>query len=232
MIVVDEYLAVRVVGGAWPDGLPDEEDLRLSASRHWRLLQRCTPPATASCRRSWPSSATPAATASATPSRRCSPSSTPGPCSTAPPPWRALRRRPAHRRDPGRRPRPRPQAVLRHAGQRWPPLVQRRGGSRHGVHVVARTVVRPSRGRPPRRGHTGYTACFGDSEPLRPSPSSSRRRAADPDRAIATPTRPRHLPRRGLHPRERPASWLAAAKTKRRRRCPWEPVVVLLPSWP
>ena len=39
MIVIDEYLAVRVVGGDWPDQLPDD-DLALPASRHWRLLQR------------------------------------------------------------------------------------------------------------------------------------------------------------------------------------------------
>ena len=38
MIVVDEYLAARVVGGDWPGGLPDDE-LALTASRHWRLLQ-------------------------------------------------------------------------------------------------------------------------------------------------------------------------------------------------
>lgn len=40
MIVIDEYLAVRVLGGNWPDGLPDDEDLGLPASAHWRLLQR------------------------------------------------------------------------------------------------------------------------------------------------------------------------------------------------
>ena len=34
----DEYIAVRVVGGDWPTGLPDDE-LALPASRHWRLLQ-------------------------------------------------------------------------------------------------------------------------------------------------------------------------------------------------
>jgi hypothetical protein len=39
VIVVDEYLAVRVLGGAWPDELPDDE-LAMPASRHWRLLQR------------------------------------------------------------------------------------------------------------------------------------------------------------------------------------------------
>ena len=44
MIVVDEYLAVRVVGGRWPEGLPDDEDLVLPASRHWRLLQRIHAP--------------------------------------------------------------------------------------------------------------------------------------------------------------------------------------------
>lgn len=38
MIVVDEYLAVRVAGGAWPVDLPDDE-LVLPTSRHWRLLQ-------------------------------------------------------------------------------------------------------------------------------------------------------------------------------------------------
>ncbi len=36
--MVDEYLAARVVGGDWPTGLPDDE-LGLTAARHWRLLQ-------------------------------------------------------------------------------------------------------------------------------------------------------------------------------------------------
>jgi hypothetical protein len=40
VIVIDEYLAVRVLGGNWPDGLPDDEDLGLPAGCHWRLLQR------------------------------------------------------------------------------------------------------------------------------------------------------------------------------------------------
>lgn len=39
MLVIDEYLAVRVLGGGWPPGMPDD-DLGLPASRHWRLLQR------------------------------------------------------------------------------------------------------------------------------------------------------------------------------------------------
>lgn len=38
MIVIDEYLAVRVLLARWPGGLPDDE-LALPASRHWRLLQ-------------------------------------------------------------------------------------------------------------------------------------------------------------------------------------------------
>jgi hypothetical protein len=38
VIVIDEYLAVRVVFARWPEGLPDEE-LALPAGRHWRLLQ-------------------------------------------------------------------------------------------------------------------------------------------------------------------------------------------------
>ena len=44
MIVVDEYLAVRVMGGSWPSGLPDTEDVLLPTSRHWRLLQRVHAP--------------------------------------------------------------------------------------------------------------------------------------------------------------------------------------------
>lgn len=44
MLVIDEYLAVRVLGGGWPPGLPDNEDLVLPASRHWRLLQRVHAP--------------------------------------------------------------------------------------------------------------------------------------------------------------------------------------------
>jgi hypothetical protein len=44
VIVVDEYLAVRVVGGRWPEGLPDDEVLVLPASRHWRLLLRIRAP--------------------------------------------------------------------------------------------------------------------------------------------------------------------------------------------
>jgi len=38
VIVIDEYIAARVVGGDWPDDLPDD-DLGLPATRHWRLLQ-------------------------------------------------------------------------------------------------------------------------------------------------------------------------------------------------
>lgn len=52
MIVIDEYLAVRVVGGAWPEGLPDDEELALPASRHWRLLQRMHAPGPSSSVRS------------------------------------------------------------------------------------------------------------------------------------------------------------------------------------
>ena len=44
MIVVDEYLAVRVVGGSWPSGLPDTEDVLLPTSRHRGLLQRVHAP--------------------------------------------------------------------------------------------------------------------------------------------------------------------------------------------
>jgi hypothetical protein len=38
VIVIDEYLAVRVLRGLWPSDLPDDE-LALTASGHWRLLQ-------------------------------------------------------------------------------------------------------------------------------------------------------------------------------------------------
>jgi hypothetical protein len=44
LIVIDEYLAVRVVRGNWPNGLPDDDDLLLPMSRHWRLLQRVHKP--------------------------------------------------------------------------------------------------------------------------------------------------------------------------------------------
>lgn len=44
MIVIDEYLLVRVVLADWPEALPDSEDLVLPLSRHWRLLQRLHAP--------------------------------------------------------------------------------------------------------------------------------------------------------------------------------------------
>jgi hypothetical protein len=43
VLVIDEFLAVRVLGGNWPHGLPDD-DLGLPASRHWRLLHRVHAP--------------------------------------------------------------------------------------------------------------------------------------------------------------------------------------------
>jgi hypothetical protein len=44
MLVIDEYLAVDVVRGAWPEGLPDDDVLGLTANRHYRLLQRVHDP--------------------------------------------------------------------------------------------------------------------------------------------------------------------------------------------
>jgi hypothetical protein len=44
MLVIDEYLALRVIGGDWPAELPDDE-LGLPVTRHWRLLQRVYAPA-------------------------------------------------------------------------------------------------------------------------------------------------------------------------------------------
>lgn len=43
MIVVDEYLAIRSLLGDLPDEVPDEP-LALTASAHWRLLQRVHAP--------------------------------------------------------------------------------------------------------------------------------------------------------------------------------------------
>jgi hypothetical protein len=40
VIVIDEYLAVDVVRGEWPDGLPDNDDLVIPSTCHYRLLQR------------------------------------------------------------------------------------------------------------------------------------------------------------------------------------------------
>lgn len=44
MLVIDEYLAVDVLLGDWPAGLPDDDSLLLPASRHFRLLQRIHQP--------------------------------------------------------------------------------------------------------------------------------------------------------------------------------------------
>jgi hypothetical protein len=38
VIVIDEYLAVRLAAGGWPPALPDDEVV-LPTSRHWRLVQ-------------------------------------------------------------------------------------------------------------------------------------------------------------------------------------------------
>lgn len=38
MIIVDEYLAVRVILAQWPEGMPDD-DVALPTHGHWRLLQ-------------------------------------------------------------------------------------------------------------------------------------------------------------------------------------------------
>jgi hypothetical protein len=34
LILIDEYLALHVLGGDWPDDLPGDDDLALPASRH------------------------------------------------------------------------------------------------------------------------------------------------------------------------------------------------------
>jgi hypothetical protein len=38
MIIVDEYIAVRVVLGLWPESMPDD-DVAIPTMGHWRLLQ-------------------------------------------------------------------------------------------------------------------------------------------------------------------------------------------------
>ena len=44
MLVIDEYLAVRVLVGARPAELDEDEPLALPAYRHYRLLQRIHAP--------------------------------------------------------------------------------------------------------------------------------------------------------------------------------------------
>jgi hypothetical protein len=44
MLVIDEYLAVDVVRGDWPDELPDDDVLGLPVTCHYRLLQRIHDP--------------------------------------------------------------------------------------------------------------------------------------------------------------------------------------------
>lgn len=46
MLVIDDYLAVDVMLGDWPVGLPDDDVIGLPASRHFRLLQRIHQPST------------------------------------------------------------------------------------------------------------------------------------------------------------------------------------------
>jgi len=40
----EEIDRLNSMGGAWPEGMPDDEDLALPASRHWRPLQRVHAP--------------------------------------------------------------------------------------------------------------------------------------------------------------------------------------------
>lgn len=40
MILIDEYLAVDVLSGNWPDGPPLRRQLGLPSTHHYRLLQR------------------------------------------------------------------------------------------------------------------------------------------------------------------------------------------------
>lgn len=88
MILIDEYLAMRVLGGSWPEGLPDGDDQALTASRHWRLLQRIHAPGTGQLSQRLAARSPRIWLLSATPTPRSSTWSTPAPCSTTPPVWR------------------------------------------------------------------------------------------------------------------------------------------------
>jgi hypothetical protein len=44
VIVIDEYLAVDVLRGEWPTGLPEDDLLGLPVTHHYRLLQRVHQP--------------------------------------------------------------------------------------------------------------------------------------------------------------------------------------------
>lgn len=68
MIVVDEYVALRVVLAEWPAELPDD-DLALPATRHWRLIQALTPPGRGGSRRSFRRCPSPTERSSANPIR-------------------------------------------------------------------------------------------------------------------------------------------------------------------
>jgi hypothetical protein len=46
VIVVDEYLALDVLRGQWPEGLPEDDLLGLPVTHHYRLLQRVHQPGT------------------------------------------------------------------------------------------------------------------------------------------------------------------------------------------
>ncbi len=84
MLVIDEYLAVDVMLGDWPAGLPDDDIIGLPASRHFRLLQRIHQPGTGQLTGILDRLPEPDRHAMRTP--RSSRSSTPARCSTRPPP--------------------------------------------------------------------------------------------------------------------------------------------------
>lgn len=141
MLVIDEYLAMRVLVGARPDELPDDEPLALPAYRHYWLLQRVHQPGTgqlsAPAGRGRPASHPP------TPPR--------GPAGPRPPTAarrgrrhrRPLpRRRPARRRDPRRRTHLRPSTLVRHATQHRHPARRDRRRSPHH-HPRRRTRLTP-----------------------------------------------------------------------------------------
>ena len=118
MIVIDEYLA-RVVGGDWPAGLPDSEELALPASPHWRILQRIHAPGSAQICQSGRPSRPQDETACVTRTPSCFRSSTPPDrCSTTLPRWPSATAVAPDRRDARGWPGARAAAVVRGRAQR------------------------------------------------------------------------------------------------------------------
>ncbi|MGH9184650.1 MAG: hypothetical protein ACRD0U_02360 [Acidimicrobiales bacterium] len=114
MLVIDEYLAVDVMLGDWPAGLPDDDIIGLPASRHFRLLQRIHQPGSGQLTGIRDRLPEPDRQAMLHPHPEVLQVLDPRPLLDEAAAIGARYRRSAHRRDPRRRPRLRPPAVVRH----------------------------------------------------------------------------------------------------------------------